>query len=283
MTTDRAADYLMSLVRELCKLPHETEWAEFKENNADPQEIGEYISALANSAALVGKAFAYLVWGVADADHAIVGTRFAPAAAKVGNEELESWLLRLLAPKIHFRFFEVTVDGEQVILLEIERAFRHPVQFQGQELVRVGSYKKKLKDFPEKERALWRIFDHTPFEDGVAAERLPDDEVLRLLDYSFYFDLLARPLPANRDGILAALADDGLVRPCDAGGWSITNLGAILFAKRLDSFRSLRRKVLRIIQYRGTSRLETLREQESTKGYVFHQKLILILLSLRYR
>lgn len=267
MTTDRTAEYLISLVRELCKLPHETEWVEFKDNNADPQELGEYISALANSAALVGKAFAYLVWGVADADHAIVGTRFAPGAAKVGNEELESWLLRLLAPKIHFRFFEVTVDGEQVVLLEIERAFRHPVQFQGQELIRVGSYKKKLKDFPEKERALWRIFDHTPFEDGVAAERLPADEVLRLLDYSLYFDLLARPLPVNRHGILAALADDGLVRPCDAGGWSITNLGAILFAKRLDSFRSLRRKVLRIIQYRGTSRLETLREQESPKGY----------------
>jgi predicted HTH transcriptional regulator len=267
VTTDRTLEYLISLVRELCKLPQETEWAEFKENNADPQEIGEYISALANSAALVGKAFAYLVWGVADADHAIVGTRFNPGATKIGNEELENWLLRLLAPKIHFRFFEVTVDGKQVVLLEIERAFRHPVQFQGQEYLRVGSYKKKLKDFPEKERALWRIFDQTPFEDGVAVERLPADEVLRLLAYPAYFDLLHRPLPENRDGILAALADDSLIRPCEAGGWNVTNLGAILFAKRLDSFRSLRRKVPRIIQYRGTSRVETVREQEGTQGY----------------
>ena len=63
MTTDRPAEYLVSLVRELCKLPHETEWAEFKQSNSNPQEIGEYISALANSAALEGKAFAYLVWG----------------------------------------------------------------------------------------------------------------------------------------------------------------------------------------------------------------------------
>jgi ATP-dependent DNA helicase RecG len=267
MTSDRSADYLVSLVRELCKLPRETEWAEFKQGNAKPQEIGEYISALANSAALVGKAFAYLVWGVGDADHAIVGTRFVPGAAKVGNEELENWLLHLLTPKIDFRFFDVMVDGKRVVVLEIERAFRHPVQFQGQEHLRVGSYKKRLKDFPEKERALWRIFDRTPWEDGVAVERLPVDDVVRLLDYPVYFDLLRRSPPGNRAGIVKALADDGLIRPNQAGGWDITNLGAILFAKRLDSFRAIRRKALRVIQYRGTSRIETVREQDGTRGY----------------
>ena len=90
MTTDRPVGFLVSLVRELCKLPFETEWAEFKQNNADPQEIGEYLSALANSATLSGKAFAYLVWGVTDGDHSICGSGFAPRAAKVGNEELEN-------------------------------------------------------------------------------------------------------------------------------------------------------------------------------------------------
>ena len=64
MTTDRSAEYLAGLVRELCKLPAETEWVEFKKNKAEPEDIGEYLSALANSAALPGKAFAYLVWGV---------------------------------------------------------------------------------------------------------------------------------------------------------------------------------------------------------------------------
>ena len=125
MTADRSVDYLVSLVRELCRLPQETEWAELKVNNVDPQEIGENISALANSAALTGKAFAYLVWGVEDDGHSVVGTHFAPRVAKVGNEELENWLLRLLTPKIHFRFFEVTVDAQLVVVLEIERAFRY--------------------------------------------------------------------------------------------------------------------------------------------------------------
>ena len=206
MSSARPADYLGSLVRELCKLPRETEWVEFKVNDAEPRAIGEYLSALANAAALVGKAFAYLVWGIRDEDHAVVGTTFDPHATRVGNEELESWLLRLLAPKIDFRFFEVRVDGQPVVLLKIARSARHPVRFSGQEFLRVGSYKKKLKDFPEKERALWRIFDQIPFEDHVASEHVSADEVLRLLDYPAYFDLLERPLPTNLDGILAALA-----------------------------------------------------------------------------
>ena len=48
----RLVEYLRSLVRELAKLPDETEWVEFKCNNKQPQMIGEYISALSNVAAL---------------------------------------------------------------------------------------------------------------------------------------------------------------------------------------------------------------------------------------
>jgi len=267
MSSERSRDYLVSLTHELCALPRESEWVEFKVNDAEPQTIGEYISALANSAALVGQALAYLVWGVRNEDHAIVGTQFNPHAARIGNEELESWLLRLLEPKIDFRFFSIEIEGHRVVLLEIGLAVRHPVRFSGQEFIRVGSYKKKLKDYPEKERALWRIFDQTPFEDGIATERASGDDVLRLLNYPTYFDLLERPLPANREGILEALLDDRIIRSSNAGGWGITNLGAILFAKRLDTFHALRRKVVRVIQYRGTDRTETLKEQEDNKGY----------------
>lgn len=160
------------------------------------------MSALSNSAALEGKAFAYMLWGIDDAEHTIVGTSFKPQSCKRGNEELESWLLRQLAPKIDFRFHEVPTDSGRVVLLEIGRAFRHPAQFAGTEYIRIGSYKKRLKDFPEKERTLWRIFDATPFEVMSAVDKASADDVLHLLDYPAYFDLLGRPLPDNREGIL---------------------------------------------------------------------------------
>ncbi|MGB3789004.1 MAG: RNA-binding domain-containing protein [Phormidesmis sp.] len=86
---------LVDLVHELCKQPKEAEWIEFKVNNANPQEIGEYISALANTATLMGRPRAYLIWGITDQTHELVGTQFVPSTAKKGNEELESWLLRI--------------------------------------------------------------------------------------------------------------------------------------------------------------------------------------------
>ncbi|MYB56946.1 MAG: transcriptional regulator [Gemmatimonadetes bacterium] len=267
MNGQRSPEYLEGLLRELCALPYETEWVEFKEDNTDPQEIGEYLSALANSAALAGKAAAYLVWGVRDQDHAVVGSNFDPRSAKKGNEELENWLLRLLEPKIDFHFFPLSTEKGSVILAEINRASRHPVRFAGQEYIRVGSYKKKLKDHPEKERALWRIFDQTPFEEGIALERTTGDDVVRLLDCQAYFDLLKLPQPRTQRGLLEVLASDELIRPSVAGGWDITNLGAILFAKDLDDFRTLRRKAVRVIHYKGSGRLETLKEREVPRGY----------------
>jgi hypothetical protein len=54
---DRSSEYLASLVRELCALPRETEWVEFKVNDAEPQDIGEQVSALANAPALANKPF----------------------------------------------------------------------------------------------------------------------------------------------------------------------------------------------------------------------------------
>ncbi|MGH8479937.1 MAG: ATP-binding protein [Gammaproteobacteria bacterium] len=267
MITDRSSAYLVGLVHELRKLPAETQWLEFKQNTADPPEIGEYLSALANSAALCGKAYGYLLWGIENETHAIVGTRFSPHAVKVGNEELENWLLRLLAPRVHFRFYPIDVDEHSLVLLEVGRAFRHPVQFQNQEFIRVGSYKKKLKDFPEKERELWRIFDQIPFEALIAAGDVASDEVLRLLDYPAYFELLGLPLPAAKRGILEALAADELIVRTECGAWNISNLGSILLAKKLGDFRVLKRKAVRVIVYKGNSRVETIREEEGTKGY----------------
>jgi ATP-dependent DNA helicase RecG len=267
MTIIRRQEYYISLVHELRKLPVETEWLEFKLNYANEEDLGEYISALSNSAALHGKVNAYMIWGIDDPSHEIAGTTFDPTSSKVGAEELENWLLRLLAPKINFQFFPLTVAGKPVVLLEIGAAFRHPVAFKHQEFIRVGTYKKKLKEFPEKERALWRIFDFVPFEREIAAEHVTVDEVLRLLDYPAYFELLEMSLPESRDGILGALeADDFIIRSTD-GRWDVTNLGAVLFAKKLSEFRGLRRKAIRVILYKGESRVETIREQDGTKGY----------------
>ena len=60
------------LIYNLLNIGHETPWLEFKENNYKPDSIGEYISALSNSAALYDKDYGYLLWGVDNSSLSIV-------------------------------------------------------------------------------------------------------------------------------------------------------------------------------------------------------------------
>lgn len=129
------------LLADLCREPRETPWLEFKENKAEPHEIGEYVSALANAAVLAGRGRAYMVWGVRDADHQIVGTRFAPETLKVGNEDFIPWLTRGLEPQVTLAFTKAEVGDARVLLLEIAAARERPVAFYGAEFIRIGSYK----------------------------------------------------------------------------------------------------------------------------------------------
>lgn len=259
--------YLDGLVAEFRKLPAETSWVEFKENNSNPEDIGEYISALGNMAALHGKAAGYVVWGIKDQTHEVVGTHFSPGKLKKGNEDLENWVVRLLSPRVHFHFHELTHEGKPVVVLEVPRAPGRPIQFQGVEYIRVGSHRQKLKDHPQIEKELWRVFDTTPYEETIVMEHADAATVVSLLDYPAYFDLLSLPVPTDRHRILERLHADGMIEPDNAGNWNITALGGILFARSLDSFHSLSRKAVRVIHYEGRNRLKTLREQVGRKGY----------------
>ncbi len=260
-------NYLRNLIEEIIKYPAETEWIEFKKNNFNPHEIGEYISALANSAAILGKVNGYLIWGISDSDHDIVGSDFNPKKMKVGNEELENWLLRLLRPNINFKFYQTEYNAKKIVLLEINAASHHPVQFKGVEYIRVGSYKKKLKDYQEKEKELWRIFENTTFELIYAQENIEADQILKFIDFSSYFELLNKALPDGTLAIIEALSDDNIIKKNDNGLYNITNLGAILFANNLDDFFKLKRKKVRIIQYEGINKLTTRKEKIINHGY----------------
>ena len=159
---------LQAKLTELLSLPAETEWVEFKKSYAEPQDIGEYLSALSNSAAFHRQPFGYIIWGVEDGTLAVVGTSFKPHRTKgAGNDDLEPWLARLLSPRVDFKIFEFLHDDKPVVLFEVQAANHSPVAFSGREWIRVGSHKKPLKDYPEKERELWKLLS-APAEDWSA-------------------------------------------------------------------------------------------------------------------
>ncbi|MCK4761883.1 MAG: putative DNA binding domain-containing protein [Candidatus Aminicenantes bacterium] len=257
---------LKKLVYELAALSSETEWVEFKKNICEPDDIGEYISALANSACLHDKKEAYLLFGIEDKTHKIKGTKINLKKKKVGNEELENWLIRLLDPRIDFEIFYTEIDNKPVELIKIYPAYNQPVRFKNTAFIRVGSYKKKLRDYPDKERKIWSKTQDYTFESGICLPDAAEDEVLKLIDYPAYFSLMDLNLPANKQGILTKLSEEKIITKTRRG-YHITNMGAILFATDLKTFEPVSRKAIRVIFYEGKDRLHTIKEQIGNRGY----------------
>lgn len=260
-------DDLRALVQRLLRLPSENEWVEFKVDNDDPESVGQYVSCLANSAALAGQETGYLVWGVRDGTHEVVGTRFDPSTAKKGNEDLAAWILRLLTPHVDFSFHSIEVDQQPVVVMRVAATSTLPVKFQNVEYIRIGSYKKPLSQHPDHQRRLWRILETYAFEEQKAIEDLDVEQLVQLIDYPAYFSLHKVPLPESRSSIIEALESARLIRHTVEGQWAITHGGALLYAKNLHDFPRLARKAPRVVHYDGTSRIKTKKEQVGQRGY----------------
>lgn len=143
----------------------ETEWLEFKLNYLSPENIAKDISALSNGAALYGKPFGYLIFGVDDSTHDVKGTSYSYRKEKKGNEELESWLNRMINPDINFKFYEFNYnENTKVLIIEIPAAYKVPTRFEGESYIRIGSNTKNIKTSQEKEKELWASFNMVRFE-----------------------------------------------------------------------------------------------------------------------
>jgi len=147
---------LVALIDRLRALPTETEWCEFKRKRCAPQDLGEYLSALANAACLANQPRGYMVFGIDDGSHDVLGTRFDPYAAKGrGNQDLLPWLTSGLRPNTGIETHIVEHPDGRVVLFEVGPANGEPVKFYGAAHVRVGSSKTLLRNHPEKEREIW--------------------------------------------------------------------------------------------------------------------------------
>ena len=255
------------LVKELCKLQKEIGWVEFKQNNCEPNMIGENISALANTATLQDHDYAYMVWGVDDVTHDIVGTNVHLPLEKKGAQEIENWLRYLLSNNADFEFLATDIDEKHVEIIKIHKALNEPVSFQNIDYIRSGSYTKKLHEFPTFRAQLWDKLRHNQFENICTKENCNYADIIRLLNIDSYFSGLKIPQPTDEKGVVHYLIEDGLIVLQDNGLYSITNLGALLFAKDLNEFSRLGRKALRVVQYTGINRLFIQKEEIFTQGY----------------
>lgn len=225
------------------------------------------ISAISNASNIQNKPSGWVVWGIDDNTQKIVGTTFDPDKKKIGKQELKFWLLKNLKPTVQFNFTKCVVDHKNIVLLEIPAATSAPISFKGERKVRIGSNTRNLQDFPDLEKFMWENFKTSPHEERSTVTDLYTKEVIKLLNYEAYYDLINRPIPSNEELILDELKNEGFIEKSDVQRWIITNLGALLFAQNLNDFNGLERKTINLIKYQGRSRVNSINREEFGEGY----------------
>jgi len=147
---------IIKLIDEQRALPKENEWVEFKTGNATSNDrLGQYFSAISNAACIAHQAFGYLIFGIDDATHQVVGTNFKFKDRKEGNEELELWVRRLLHPSIRFQHFTCNYGTHYLELFKIPAAVVEPTHFKKIPYIRFDSSLADLRNFPEHIKAIY--------------------------------------------------------------------------------------------------------------------------------
>ncbi|QTD45137.1 ATP-binding protein [Ottowia testudinis] len=235
--------------------PSEDEHLEFKEAKLqyDSVKLMRYCVALANEGG------GHLVLGVSDRrPRAVVGTQ---AFANTG--QITGRILEVLRIRVHVH--ELAHPDGRVLVFEVpSRPTAQPLHHEGAYLMRAGE-----ELVPMTPDQLKRIFaeDGPDWFERPAKQAASADEVVALLDTQSFFELLRLPYPTHREAVLDRLCQERLVRQ-RAAGWDITNLAAVLLAKRLNAFSSeLARKAPRFVIYEGANKLLTREDRLHDQGY----------------
>ncbi len=234
----------------------EDEHIEFKEakTNFHFEKLVDYCVALANERG--GK----IVLGVSDKPPRVVVGSLAfdkPERTVAGIFE------RI---RIKVKCEEIQHSNGRVLVFSVpSRPIGQPIHINGRYLMRAGEELVAMSPDQLKE-----IFaeGQPEFVDLPAKSGLSEEDVVRLLDVQSFYDLRKRSMPSTRKEIIDNFISKGFVIRSEHG-YTITNLGALLFAKNLNDFESLERKGVRVIVYDGVSKLKvkTGKDIIGKKGY----------------
>lgn len=153
-------DKYLDILENLLRLQDEYEWLDFKENRFNKDEIGEYISAIANGACLCGKEYGYIIWGVKDNSRDIVGTSIN-FDKDINHEPYKHYLARNLKPSIAFEVIEKEYQGKRIVMLQIPSSKSVQTKYKDVSYFRIGSSKEKINKFPE-----WELKLNTTLQEG---------------------------------------------------------------------------------------------------------------------
>ncbi|MEG3841346.1 ATP-binding protein [Microcoleus sp. herbarium14] len=239
-------------------VPTETETLEFKEakQQFDSTKLLKYCVALANERG------GYIVLGVTDKRPRQVVGCLAWSTAEDLNK-----IKAYIVEKLRFRVDATELqhpDGRVLVFEVPTRPVGQPLAFDGAYLMRAGEDLVPMT--PDVLKSIFGEDQQDWFSQPAQCNTSPDN-VIALLDTQTYFELLEIPYPTSRDAVLERLQSQYLINQT-AQGWTITNLAAILLAKKLDAFSpALARKAPRVVIYEGINKLQTRDDKTDNRGY----------------
>lgn len=242
-------------------VPSELNEIDWKSGLSDKTDrLAQHISAFANH--LYG---GILVYGVNDD-----GSLFS-----LGKEQVDDIVKKLgniahnnLSHRIQVEHAIEPYNGKNLLFIFIPEEQEKPVHLRGKDIY--ASYYRSggqtLKMSPKQVQMLIAKSMGISFEENTALDNLTQEDVLSLLDYQALYRILDKNVPKSTDTILAKLKDMDYCHEKN-GKWSITNLGAILFARQLSSFPSLSGREVVVRKYVGQNNRQLQHEQRGGLGY----------------
>ncbi|MBM3328937.1 MAG: MloB [Calditrichaeota bacterium] len=236
-------------------LPSETQKIEFKEAKVqiDSREICKYCTAIANEGG----------------GHLILGVRNKPIPREiVGSKAIHDPVKETerLFSELSFRVEIEEVlhpEGRIVVFTIPSRPRGTAYKYDGRYWERIGQQLREMSS-----DTLRRIFaEGTPdWLEEYSKIDLTLDEVLNLLDYGYFFSRFELPLPTEKRSIVGRFVMERLVDERNYT-YSIRRLCSILFARNLSDFPDISRKLVRVIVYNDSSKLNPRQERSFIRGY----------------
>lgn len=249
------------LIDSLEPVPSELNEIDWKSGLSDKSDrLAQHISAFANH--LCG---GMLVYGVNDD-----GSLFS-----VSKEQIDEIVRKLgniahnnLSNHIQIEHTVQEYKGENLLFIFVPEEQSKPVHLRGKDIY--ASYYRSggqtLKMSPKQVQMLIAKSMGISFEENTALDNLTQDDVLKLLDFQALYRLLDKNVPKSTDSILSRLTEMGYCYEKNEK-WTITNLGAILFARSLSNFPSLSGREIIVRKYVGQNNRQLQFEQREGLGY----------------
>ncbi len=232
------AEKIKSELDELRKLPTETEWVEFKPTSGiDLDKLGRYFSALSNEAKLHNKKCGWIVFGIDDKTHEVVGTNYKDTAESL--DKLKHEITQDTTNGIGFlSVYEIFESGERLLMFAIPPApYGMPIAWKNKFYGRDGSSLGDLKqDEIDRIRDLKRIDWSAVFCEQATLEDL--DPAAILLARQKYLEKSPEEKRLELAKELAVWSDEGFLKKTCAitPQGKITNSALLLLGRPEASY-----------------------------------------------